>query len=384
VITPSASTISNIAFVQNGLAAAKSYKTPSGGTFPNFTVSTSGTTNFVICQGYNPKSNGNSSIAFVVQVNENFPSAFKTAADEASTTSTILAPNTVNSGTRIKLSFTNVPNNVSIFVPTTTIPTQTTGSRAAIQLTTSETGAFSAVTTNTATNLNGLALAQVPVSAGAGIAVFEVTTDDLNNVDQYNIPVYIVSSSNTVTASTTGISTVVSLAPVGSTNIPSFSSTSTSTTLTGSTFSGCITNLLFPFVTNTLGFDTGLAIANTSTDPFSSVGGGATPQAGNCTMNFYGSGAPSPANVTTANIPSGTVFTQVLSGVAPGFQGYLIAQCNFQFAHGFAFITDGVGANGGLSQGYLALVIPDTNINGGRNASPAAAAAAGTGETNGQ
>ena len=47
--------------------------------------------------------------------------------------------------------------------------------------------------------------------------------------------------------------------------------------------------------------------------------------------------------------------------MAAGFQGYMIAQCGFQYAHGFAFITNGVGANGGLSQGYLAGVIPDVN-----------------------
>ena len=30
----------------------------------------------------------------------------------------------------------------------------------------------------------------------------------------------------------------------------------------------CVTNLLFPFVTNQAGFDTGIAISNTSRDPF--------------------------------------------------------------------------------------------------------------------
>jgi hypothetical protein len=114
-------------------------------------------------------------------------------------------------------------------------------------------------------------------------------------------------------------------------------------------------------VTNQLGFDTGLAIANTSSDPFAANLGGATAQAGTCTLNFYGSGAPSPSNVTTANVPTGTVYVQALSGIAAGFQGYMIAYCQFQFAHGFAFITDGVGASGGLSQGYLAGVIPDVN-----------------------
>ena len=43
--------------------------------------------------------------------------------------------------------------------------------------------------------------------------------------------------------------------------------------------------------------------------------------------------------------------------MAPNFQGYMFAVCNFQYAHGFAFISD-VGARN-LAMGYLALVIPD-------------------------
>ena len=78
--------------------------------------------------------------------------------------------------------------------------------------------------------------------------------------------------------------------------------------MTGSTFNQCATSLLFPFMTNQLGFDTGIAIANTSTDPYGS--NAATPQSGTCTLNFYGSGAPSPSNVVTATIPSGTVYAQ--------------------------------------------------------------------------
>jgi len=42
------------------------------------------------------------------------------------------------------------------------------------------------------------------------------------------------------------------------------------------------------------------------------------------------------------------------------FQGYIIAQCEFQYGHGFAFITDGFGGIPALAQGYLALVIPLT------------------------
>jgi hypothetical protein len=72
---------------------------------------------------------------------------------------------------------------------------------------------------------------------------------------------------------------------------------------------------------------------------------------------FYGSGAPSTNPYVTSSITAGTVGAFTVSGVASGFVGYAIATCNFQNAHGFAFITDGFGAPGrGLSQGYLAVV----------------------------
>ena len=41
----------------------------------------------------------------------------------------------------------------------------------------------------------------------------------------------------------------------------------------------------------------------------------------------------------------------------PGFQGYIIAQCRFQYAHGFAFITDGPIGQARVAEGYLALVM---------------------------
>ena len=43
----------------------------------------------------------------------------------------------------------------------------------------------------------------------------------------------------------------------------------------------------------------------------------------------------------------------------PGFQGYIIAQCRFQYAHGFAFITDGPIGQARVAEGYLALVMDD-------------------------
>ena len=70
---------------------------------------------------------------------------------------------------------------------------------------------------------------------------------------------------------------------------------------------------------------------------------------------------------TTGNVPSGQVLTYTTFGGAgafgarlqsnPGFTGYLITIANFQYAHGFADVTD-LGARN-FGTGYLALVIPD-------------------------
>ena len=46
--------------------------------------------------------------------------------------------------------------------------------------------------------------------------------------------------------------------------------------------------------------------------------------------------------------------TFVLSATAPGFEGYIMADCSFQDAHGFGFITGG-GPPATLAQGYLAV-----------------------------
>ena len=57
----------------------------------------------------------------------------------------------------------------------------------------------------------------------------------------------------------------------------------------------------------------------------------------------------------TPSVATGTVYANLASTLAPGFSGYIIAVCNFQYAHGFAFVSD-VGARN-LAMGYLALVM---------------------------
>jgi hypothetical protein len=88
------------------------------------------------------------------------------------------------------------------------------------------------------------------------------------------------------------------------------------------------TNLLFNMVTDQVGFDTILVIANTSQDQY-----GTSAVSGGCVLHFFGANAP--GNSIIKLIPAGSVRPLLLSSVAPNFQGYVIATCNFPLAHGW-------------------------------------------------
>lgn len=305
-------------------------------------------------------------------------------------------------GTRLMARFNNIPAGMALYVSAytvgssgdacaglpciTTVRVATTASATAARLITTDSnggGAFSRViTTNTATNntnannggggsATAIPTAPITLSNGAGTAVWEVMNADPLTAQTYEFAVaaaYVANTSNnlpglgtaTVAGSFAPLSTVTTAS--GSAPIPRFADTSVARNIM--TVSACTTNLLFQFLTNQAGFDSGFAISNTSTDPF-----GTAPQSGPCKLNYYGGttgGGAAPAAQTSAVVPSGAQLVAVLSsggnyGIAatPGFQGYMIAQCSFQYAHGFAFISD-VGANR-VSESYQALVL-DSSI----------------------
>jgi len=302
---------------------------------------------------------------------------------------------TADFGTRLKAVFNNVPTGVRLFVSatnvvndffTTAVPQPTAGNSVSsfAQLVVSETGPFAAAVPNTSITLGSTVftgnLVEIPVINGTATAVWEVVNTN---------PAAIEGSSTTNNTSTTqsnpgtfdfgvwqqftanpgansppvGQATVnLSFAPTppiaftaaaggsasSSLPIPRFADTSAASNILSIAL--CQTALLYPFVTNQSGFDTGLAIANTTTDPF-----GTRTQNGACRLNFYGSSPP--PQVNTGNVATGTVYVTLASTAAPGFQGYMIAVCDFQLAHGFAFVSD-IGARN-LAMGYLALILPN-------------------------
>jgi len=387
--------------IKTGTIIASPYPVCSGNTNP-FSTSTAPTT------------------SFYVAVNEGFAGAFKNINDETSTVqiaagaiSSSSVSNKVNSGTRIKLVFSNIAPGVSIFTPQTVSTTQinagaassVVGDAAVLSAVTSElipsvigssgttppTGPVTVPGTSAVTGYIGTPMAAATVSGTTATVIYEVYSDALNQIDNFSIPVVYQVPTNTVAPTTTAITVTTSLAPQPATAasiIPSFSSTAPSIVTTNTiTFSACSTTLLFPFVTNANGFETGIAIANTSKDPFGGKLNGATAQSGTCNLNFYQSGvsgATNPTAVTAPNLTEGAnqpylagedyafTLTQALAVNASNpatFQGYIIAQCNFTYAHAFAYILGGLQPGmfvnpNNTAMGYLAIVINRGSVSG--------------------
>jgi len=254
-------------------------------------------------------------------------------------------------GTQLQFSFAGIGAGVSLFVPTTinftgAYGTGQTPGYAVLVGGASGAGAVSiSGTTATVTYEVLYSYPNITESATLGVTVAYIsnTTQNLPGLGTSQISVNFAPLSSVPTAS--------SSAP-----IPRFCQPYPLKNLF--TINICSCNLLFPFVTNTSNFDTGIAIANTSLDPF-----GTALQQGIVTLYYYGSttgggAAPSPQKSTTVAAGTEAVFT--LSGggdhgitATPGFQGYMISIANFQYCHGFAFISD-MGSQK-LAEGYLAI-----------------------------
>lgn len=286
-------------------------------------------------------------------------------------------PGFADYGTRLKATFNNVPSGVSLFVstrdvvnafvtPVATAQALLVVSEGASDIASGTVPQATQTAVYTGPNNSPIGIAPVPINSGSGAAVWEIVSTNAAQIDTVEFAIYINYSASPATnspAAPSTISVTMSFAPTPSgglftsssgaaasnvLTIPRFSD-SLNITKSLANFALCTTDLLYPYVININGFDTGLAIANTTSDPF-----GTTPQVGTCTLWFYGSSAPA-ANFVTPSIGTGTVYANLASTLAPGFSGYMIAVCNFQFAHGFAFVSD-VGARN-LAMGYLALVM---------------------------
>jgi hypothetical protein len=374
-------------------------------------VGTSAVSNaFAQCVGENSSGNRNlisgttGNMQFGVRFTEGFQTAFKpqlVAGQMQSTPGVVyhsesgflrttdlpFAVGGADTGTRLVARFNNIPNGVRLWV--TTRPSF--GSTVGLDAVLVQTGANAAGGTSqvgvplgiagTATLLcgltaaDGVAAAEIPVTNNSAMAVWEITSANMALLDSAVFGVAVSYTPDTPNQRPgLGLATVSgSFGPfypaasdagrMSSTlPIPRFLDTPTISNVFR--IDSCVTNLLFPFVTNQAGFDTGIAVSNTSTDPF---GTPQRQQSGACTVNYYGSspgGAAPPAQRTASPVASGSTMAFVISSggshgltPTPGFQGYLIVQCDFRYAHGFAFVTDGPIGTARVAEGYLGLVM---------------------------
>jgi len=121
---------------------------------------------------------------------------------------------------------------------------------------------------------------------------------------------------------------------------------------------GASTTLLVPYAVNAAGYDTGIEVANTTTDPGTLAMGftQAVRQSGPMTFYFYPqtgdafsyatvAGSPGAGLSADGSLATGRIYTVMLSQLLTaaqksGFSGYIIIITNFTNAHGQYFISD--------------------------------------------
>jgi hypothetical protein len=289
-------------------------------------------------------------------------------------------PEGTGSDLYISVNFGNLAGGANYYVPVTinsangTDVLNVTKAELVASNTTTAVQTGSAIGPSGGTQVSGVA--QLTATNGSGSALYHLTGASAAGVEAFIVPLYGVATTGATAGVTSSPTVTATFVGNGSASYDQFSSTqnpasvsasgsaapltglawpTTPGALTGVTTGGgqlttCATTLLFPYILNAGGYDTGIALTNASA-------GTSLSQDGTCSVKFYGTGVPATNPYVTGTITAGSVGAFTVSSQASGFVGYAIATCNFQDAHGFAFITDGFGAPGrGLSQGYLAIV----------------------------
>jgi len=262
----------------------------------------------------------------------------------------------VDNSTQIRLTFNNVPTGVTLTL----------------------TPAFGTASTNS--SLAATITSGSSITTAANTAVIDFTGTSTTNVETLEVD-YTTTVSTTAAVSTPGAITVTAtMYPIGTgtstdsvntaiTNVPTESGPAypsfTDLEVGPTTLVNIVpanTTMLMPYAIVLPPYDTGIAIANTTADPFGAGTGGATKSAGTVTLTFWNTpatGAPTSFSLTTSatnrpgsglasdgTLPAGAVWTVLLSqllttaGQTGNFTGYVFIQANFLNAHGTATISD--------------------------------------------
>jgi hypothetical protein len=319
-----------------------------------------------------------------------------------------------NSGTRLQMQISNIPPGANVSVPeaiylfNSASKTAPTGIAMLVNTDSAGAGTYSPVYTGSSAAAAVSTTTTVPSS---GLIVYEVIFADPFSVESATVTTVVSYTPNlNLNQPTPGqiaqafggfapfYSTAAAHLPSTTLPIPRFVTAQIPTNLNYFEIVRCACNLLFPFVSNQGGYDTGIAIANTSLDNLGTGGiSAAASQFGGIQFWYYGTNATggaapptqctnvaSPGTCPTPNatssssaigqVPAGQILTYVISSSggaigngpnglaanwAAGFQGYVIAQAQFQYCHAYAFITAaGAGPlSPAVSEGYLGLLL---------------------------
>ena len=299
-----------------------------------------------------------------------------------------------NQGTRLSLQLTTPVAGSTVLVPTEVFLTNSVGISGVMVLTSTDASGAGAYTPASAT-ISTSSLVALPAS---GLIVYEILFSDPFSVESASVPVEVAYAANLAqnlpavgaTAQASGGFAPFYAASSGALNTSSGPSSTpplpeprfiqNTSPVNLYSISKCACDILFPYVVSAAGFDTGIAIANTSLDPGALFGFHGTAQSGAVQFWYYGNMSVPTQTTGTNTVPAGGVLTYVLSsgggaiygpslpvgggptgldGRAAGFIGYIIAQAQFQWCHAFAFIDAlGAGPTGnGISEGYLGLIL---------------------------
>jgi len=304
---------------------------------------------------------------YTVEIDEAWNQAFTSALDE--TAFGAPPPGGVTKDSHFTITFDNVPIGVTIsldaFQATGLVPDPD----AALSLTSTAGGVAGPTLT---LGVPGGAAVRLKSATGKQKLVFDIdiTATHTSGAKEIIIADFHASTTAAIALGPATVNASVALtstAAAASDDVPQFV-TNVQKTDPAFGVSDCITNLLFPWVAvdppgaHSEAFDTGMAIANTTKDPFGT--GGAKAQSGSCKLTGYDAttGAATLPQVI-GPIDAGMTAPVVLSTTTvfgAGFRGYVIAVCEFQNAHAFAFLTDDnpSGLATRVASSYLGLVIP--------------------------
>jgi len=278
-----------------------------------------------------------------------FAGAWRTKTHLVNSASALGNTNANGNSTRIRLTWGSIPTGV-------TLTLSVTGSSSA-------NGSFVGVGGTTS------------VTSSGSTADIEITSDKLTGTETLEVDVTAISLASTAAVSTPGSITVTaSMAPfcTGATDASGLPTEAngfpcfTEAEVGPATVVNILpvsTTMLMPYALTLPPFDTGLAIANTTADPFGASGGGAIATAGTLVFNFFPTtstgGAGTPFSLTTSStvkpgvglssdgtLAAGATYAVLLSqlltaaGVTGNFQGYIFITANFLDAHGTATISD--------------------------------------------